>query len=109
MPMNGWDGRSGSMHYGWAREEVMRVSMVPLATIFVTHDISKKTANQNKPQQTSRNKRKRKKKSANKMHTAKIMFIKNPNAKEAQQKEEETHVIGQSNTNKKHGQHKQQK
>ena len=59
MPVNGGDRRSGSITYGGTREVDIGVPTGALATIFVKDGNSKKTANQNEPQQqTSQEKRK---------------------------------------------------
>ena len=59
MSMNGESKRSGSIRCGETREEGIRVHTGPRATIFATHVIGKKTANQNKSSQTSRKNRNR--------------------------------------------------
>ena len=54
MPMNGGDGRSGSMHYGGTREEGTRVSTGARATIFATDGNSRKQQTKKKNKKPAR-------------------------------------------------------
>ena len=101
MPVNGGDGRSGSMQYGVTREVGMGVPKGAQATMFATNDKSKKTANQKESQQTSQKKCKPTKNMSTKGHTTEIICVSSPNAKEVQQKAEEAHETSRNNKGKK--------
>jgi len=50
MPMNGTDGRRGSIHYGRVRKGGMEMPTGVRTTMFITYDNSKKTVNQKEEQ-----------------------------------------------------------